>query len=306
MSLATEKKIARSDVEVINLGVSATGPDEYFDRLRGVARPLGVSHCCLFIFTGNDFVSPARTLPSYGGIASVDPRPSLLTSLRLDGWNHALTNKQRPVMQTWLQGASLAADEQNRSRALQQASDADMRAMLLGASGFESEAQERLAAKLNRNGMEKFFDILRNPDADRFRSYYLGDALRAAADDDWHWEPNSELVAWQWTEQAARFCRRHRLGFTVVVIPEGFQIDDRMREQWLPLADMRKCTAPCRAAADRFVQRARAASLDVVDLHDVLKGSRGTYLNLDGHWSELGVEKVATLLAKHLQEARPQ
>jgi hypothetical protein len=87
---------------------------------------------------------------------------------------------------------------------------------------------------------------------------------------------------------------------TIVVIPEAFQVDDRMREQWLPLADMRRCTVPCRDAAQGFIGRARADSLDVVDLHDVLQRTRGTYLNLDGHWSSDGVKLVAGVLAKHL------
>lgn len=302
VSLATEKKIGRRDLEVFNLGVSATGPDEYFDRLRSVATPLGVSHCYLFIFAGNDFVSPARTLLSYDGIASVEPRCSLLTSIGLAGWNHALTNRHRPVIQAWMQSGQLAQDEMQRAEALSQASDDQMRLMLLGAAGMEGDAYDRLAATLSRDGIEPVFEMLRNPDEGKFRSYYLSAALSAAADENWSWEPNSAEIAWQWTEQAAQYCRRHRIGLTVVVIPEAFQIDDRMRDQWRPLADMRKATAPCRQAAADFVGRLRTAKLDVIDLHKGLRGLRGTYLNMDGHWSTAGVDAVSALLAKHWNE----
>jgi 16S rRNA G1207 methylase RsmC len=144
--------------------------------------------------------------------------------------------------------------------------------------------------------------MFRDPDGGKFRSYYLSAALVAAASADWKWEPNSDEIAWQWTERAAGLCRSRNIPLTVVVIPEAFQVDDRMYEQWLPLADMRRCTGACRDAALSFVRRARANSLDVVDLHDELQGTRGTYLNLDGHWSAAGVDLVARVLAKHMQE----
>lgn len=299
LSLATETKLDRQQVEVINLGVSATGPDEYFERIKGVASRLGAAHCYLFVFAGNDFVSPPRTLTSYGGIASVEPRCSLLSSLRLSGWNYALTNRQRPVIQAWVHGGQLATDELNRALALKQATDDQLREMLLQALGMDSEAYQQLSTRLQGEGITNFFDMLRKPDDDKFRSYYLTAALKAAADEDWKWDSNSAEIAWEWTQQTVQYCRIQGIGLTVVVIPEAFQVDDRMREQWLPLADMRRVTAPCRQAAAEFVARARQSTLDVIDLHDHLQGSSGTYLNLDGHWSAEGVETVSALLAKH-------
>jgi hypothetical protein len=306
VSLQTEHMIGRSDVEVVNLGVSATGPDEYYDRLRGVALPLGVSHCCLFIFAGNDFVSPERTLASFGGIAAVEPRPSLLTSLECGAWNHLLTNNRRPVIEAWMSGATLSRDEQERHRILRQATNDQIRQMLLQATGLDPASRDRLSSRLVRDDIGGLFDIFRDPDDGKFRSYYLSAALVAASSADWKWERNSDEIAWQWTERAARLCRCRKIPLTVVIIPEAFQVDDRMCEQWLPLADMRRCTAACRDAARTFVDRARANSLDVIDLSDELQGTRGTYLNLDGHWSAAGVELVAGVLAKHLAAAGTQ
>ena len=300
LSTQTEQTIGRSDVEVLNLGVSATGPDEYYDRLAGVALRLGASHCCLFIFAGNDFVSPERTLASFAGIAAVEPRPSLLTSLGCGAWNHLLTNNRRPVIEAWMSGTTLSRDEQERQRILHPATNDQIRQMLLQATGLDPASRARLASRLARDDIGGLFNMLREPDDGRFRSYYLSAALVAAASVDWKWELNSDEIAWHWTERAARLCRSRNIPLTVVVIPEAFQVDDRMREQWLPLADMRHCTAACRDAARSFVGRARAKSLDVVDLTDELQGTRGTYLNLDGHWSAAGVELVARVLAKHL------
>jgi hypothetical protein len=300
VSVATERRIGRPDVEVVNLGVSATGPDEYYDRLRGVAIPLGATHCCWFVFAGNDFVSPPRTLKSFGGIAAVSPRPSLLTSVGLAGWNHLLTNRYRPVMQAWLSGATLAVEERNRHQMLRRASDAEMRQMLVGAAGLDAAAASRLDSRLEQESARSFFQMVREPDEGKYRSYYLAAALTAAGNDEYAMDPNSDEIAWRWTAQAAESCRARNIGFTVVVIPEAFQADDRMREQWLPLADMRRVMAPCRDAAESFVRRARGASVEVIDLHGELAGTRGTYLNLDGHWSAEGVSRVSELLADRL------
>lgn len=299
VSMVTEDKIDSPHLQIVNLGVSATGPDEYFERIRSLSTPLGVSHCYLFLFAGNDFVSPARTLPTYAGVASVEPRPAWLRTLGLAGWNFALTNHQRPVIQAWIEGGQLARDEQQRAAALSQATDDEMRIMLLSASGMQSAAYTRLESVLKQPEMARLFDVFRHPDEGKFRSYYLSAALSAAADASWTWEPNTERVAWEWTELASRYCAQQKIGLSIVLIPEAFQIDDRMWDQWRPLADMRRCTAPCRVAAARFLKQAQLAKLDVIDLHQELLGLRGTYLNMDGHWSELGVEYVSELLAKH-------
>ena len=106
-----------------------------------------------------------------------------------------------------------------------------------------------------------------------------------------------------WAVESADRCRRRGVEFTLVVVPEAFQVDSRMREQWLPLTDMRQLTKPCGEAAGRLCRRAVAAGLDVLDLHPVLQDIPGTYLNLDGHWSDKGVEIVSDALVRHLRRA---
>lgn len=300
VSLLVESRILHAGFEVINLGVSATGPDEYFERVRGVAGPLGASHICLCVFAGNDFVSPKRTLPTYWGIAAVEPRPSLLTLIGLSGLNHVLTNARRPVVESWLSGNTLHAEEQQRFHTLRRLSDDEMRSALENAAPRNADERARLSARLHRDDAGGFFQMLREPDEGRFRSYYLANALDAAATGDGRWSPNDVDVAWHWTQETARWCRDHHIGLTIVVIPEAFQVDERMRSQWLPLADMRIVTASCRAAAREFVRRGLEESLDIIDLHAAFEGSQGTYLNLDGHWSQSGADLAADVLARHL------
>ena len=46
----------RSDIEAVNLGVSATNPRSYFYRLRDVALSMSPDALFVFFFSGNDFV----------------------------------------------------------------------------------------------------------------------------------------------------------------------------------------------------------------------------------------------------------
>src|SRR4029079_19031928 len=120
----------------------------------------------------------------------------------------------------------------------------------------------------------------------KFRSYYLTSGLLSAASGGSQWDPNPETQTLYWVTEMQRTCVRRGVKLTIVVIPEAFQVDSRMRQQWLPLADMRHVTQPCRTAADRFCKIARQQELDVLDLHPVFQDVPGTYLNLDGHWSQ--------------------
>ena len=55
--VVTEEKLADKNVEIINLGVSATSPDEYYYRLKNIASPLQPNKCMMFIYAGNDFIN---------------------------------------------------------------------------------------------------------------------------------------------------------------------------------------------------------------------------------------------------------
>ena len=304
VSLRVEQKIDRADLEVLNLGVSATGPDEYFYRVKNIALPLGARHCAVFLFAGNDFVEPSRSLETFLGIAAVYPRDSLLFTLGLQGLNHLLTNSRRPVLMTWFAAGDLHAHEQRRAGLLAQADDFTIRSYLLAASNTSRQARAKLAARLDGPNIASFYQMLRNPDAGRFRSYYLSAALWSVSAGDGQWDPNPEQYAYGWVSRIAALCRDRGIGLTVVVVPEAFQVDSRMCEQWKPLADMRHLTQPCRDASARFCRRLTADGVELIDLHDVFQDVPGTYLNVDGHWSQKGVELASDAIASKLSELR--
>jgi hypothetical protein len=154
--------------------------------------------------------------------------------------------------------------------------------------------------------MEPFFEVLRHPDRGLFRSYYLSAGLWSASVDGGQWSENCEDHAYAWVEKTYRLCRAQDVRFTLVIVPEAFQVDSRMYEQWKPLCDMRHLTKPCRDAALRLARRAEDDGIHVIDLHLTLQDLPGTYLNLDGHWSDKGVDVVSDVLAAELTNGLPR
>jgi len=305
VSLVTERLLNRSDVECINLGISSTQPDEYYYRLRSVAVPLGSRHCVVWLFSGNDFVDEPRTLVRRFGMFAVAPRPSWATAIALPAMNHLVTNNSRPVLQAWFSAGDLTKQESQMFRMVREADDDQLRNGLLNSSYLNPDAFANLQSRLTSAESRSFLAMLRQPDAGKFRSYYLNSGLWAASFGNGQWDPNPETHALYWAQEMQDHCQQRKIGLTFVVIPEAFQVDSRMQEQWAPLTDMRHLTKPCRDASERFCTQARQRGMDVLDLHSAFENVPGTYLNLDGHWSEKGVDLAAETVRGHLQSLLP-
>jgi|GEM_PF-300482 len=302
LPLVAQQLLGRDDIEVLNLGVSATAPDEYYYRLKNVALPLHIDACVICLYTGNDLSAPARTLRSYGGIAAVTPRGSFLSDVGLSGTNFLFTHRRRPVLAAWTSAGGLGAAEQQLHEQFRQRDDAGAAELLLQQTPIHFMQYADMLQRLNRPEMKPFYEMLRHPDGGRFRSYFLPEAVWSAAtgrippDDDLNVESTLH-----WTLQMQRLCEGAGVEMIVAVIPEGFQVDPRMQELWSPLADMRRITNARRQAAATLIETLRSSGVDVLDLFEGLKDIRGTYLNLDGHWSQLGTEQAAREIAGHLR-----
>lgn len=293
--------------EIINLGVSATAPDEYYFRIKNIGLPLAPQHCVLFFFSGNDFIQEP-TLWSFWGLTATYPRDSLLSHMGLMALNHAITNRHRPVLKAWFHGGSLLALEKQTSEKFRNTEkDPETEAAMLSfLAPDEQSVLKKVLGKSSGASRSRFYQMLRKPDQGRFRSYYLDTALRSALG-----EPVPRFIAaeysYKWVKATYDLCRKRGVGFTLVLIPDSFTVDARAAELWRPLADLKSYLQYKDEAASRLVSHARDDGMDVVDLRDVLQNTRGTYLNMDGHWSQQGVDLVAELLAKRfrLQAERP-
>jgi hypothetical protein len=290
--------------ELINLGVAATDPDEYFFRLKRIGLPLRPDHCVITFYAGNDLIQ-GPTLLSYGGISATYPRWSFLQLLGLTSLDHVISNERRQALRSWFKGGDLLKHELELQDIFgKTADDRDTEQTYL--SFFPPGEQAQLKSVLHASpdaARRQFFDMLRHPDDGRFRSYYLDVATKVAKG-----MPAPEFVAaeysFRWVKAAYDLCRKQGIRFTLVVIPDGFSVDPRMAGQYAALADMKSYMAYKDAATSRLVSHASEAGIDVVDLRNVLAGEPGTYLNMDGHWSQRGVDRVAAQLAEKLGSLR--
>ncbi len=298
VSLRVEEMIDRADVEVLNLGVSATAPDEYYYRIRNIAIPLGIKHCYYFFFTGNDFISNP-TLQSRFGIMATYPRDSLLTTLGLHSLNHVLMNNNRPIFAAWRSSSQSDLMNGHLQDTVSLADDADAIEALL--SLVPDSSRHTVAGELAQKDLSGFLDMLRNPDGGLFGSRFLTMALKAAGGEWKTKQPEPQRLAYHWLARAKAACDDHGVGFTVVTIPASFQVDPRVQQQWQPLVDMKRLTTHMKEGNDILIERLRAEGIDYIDLHPVLDGQAGAYFNLDGHWARHGVDLVSAALIIHVQ-----
>ncbi len=304
LSLVTERLINAPDVEVINLGVSASSPDEYYYRLANVALPLHVDACVMFLYLGNDLAAEPRTLPGSLGMTAVSPRGSLFQDLQLRGLNHLATNSQRPILQAWGAAGELAEQERALNEQFQHATDAEAVELLLSLDRFPPPLQSRLRQRLSQPELSAFLQMLREPDEELFRSYFLVDSLWLSALGQAPRTIDDIQSPRHWIGLSHQLCQRHGVKFLLVIIPQGFAVDHRMQAQWAPLANVARLTDRTEAAARQLITQLQDDGIDVLDLHTALSDTPGAYLNLDGHWSATGIHRVAKELVSQGALAR--
>ncbi len=296
------RSMGKTSYELINLGVSATDPDEYYYRFKRIGLPLQPKHCVLMFSTPTDFLQEP-TLLSYYGISSTYPRLSFLQLLGLNALDQAISNQRRLILRAWFKGGPLLKHELELKNYFGKTID-DRDTENLYLSVFPSEEQSKMKTMLANASAEerhKFFSMLRHPDEGKFRSYYLDMATKTARG-----EPISTFIAadysFKWVTAVYELCRKHSVNFTLVVIPDGFTVDSRMAACYAAITDMKAYMKFKDDAATRLISHATAAGMDVIDLRDLLKQYPGAYLNMDGHWSRQGVDVLAKFLAKRFGE----
>ncbi len=299
VSVRVEQLVGDPKIEILNLGVSATDPEEYYYRIKNIAIPLGTRHVMMFFYEGNDLISEG-SLTSYYGIAAVYPRDSFLWMIGLRAWNHLLTNHRRPVIKAWGRSGDLNRSENILWKFIRTHS---LKEFYVCLSGWSSQSKRGVFLKyLFTRNLAPFFDVVKNPDEGLFRSYYLEKAVQYIVNEAMRTGELDETVAYELVKRSFLLCRKKGIGFTLVVVPEAFQVDARMRAQWMPLMDMRNLRARQHRAVGRMATRASGDGIRVLNLQNYLQRIPGAYLNLDGHWSSRGVEAVSVLLSSYIEE----
>jgi hypothetical protein len=296
------KGMGKTSFEAINLGVSATEPDEYYYRLKRIGLPLRPDHCVLVFSASSDFIQEPSLL-SYSGISSTYPRLSFLQLLGLKSLDLIISNERRPLLRGWFSAGGLLKHELKLQETFAKTVN-DQETELTFLSFFPLAQQNQLKSVLYNSSAadrSRFYDMLRHPDDAKFRSWNLNIATNVAKGEA---IPNfiSAQYSFQWVKAAKELCRRRGIKFTLVIIPDGLTVDPRMSGQYSALADMKAYMKYNDDAVSRFVSHSLQEGMDVVDLRSLLQGKSGAYLNMDGHLSMYGVDLIAGNLAKKFSD----
>jgi len=303
VSVLTESELHREDLEILNLGVTATSLGEYYFRLKNIAIPLGVRHCIIFFYEGNDFIHPGYPmnvrLPSFAGITALYPRDSLFSMLRLFSLNHLLTNDKRPFLEdVRLRTPSL---DHLRFMKIRQTPDEELPSLFADWEGLKGESKISFRNRLSAPSIRPVFNIFRNPDKGLFRTYFLFQKIMnhtMGKKEDFR-KPVSGSV--EWIKKIKGLCTRYDISLTVVMVPVGLYVDEKIWDEAAPVMDLSQYQTEARQSSQELMSMLAEMDVDVVDLHPVLRGRRGTYLNLDGHWSDYGADVVARHMAEHIE-----
>lgn len=287
-------------VEIVNLGVSATNTEEYFWRVKKVALPLGSDHVVTFFYVGNDFMAE-EPWSLRRALVDVPPADSLFGRLLPGVTGVILKNAHVPV-RAWLSQSPLHPREVAAMERFRAAGPDGVVDQLM--THYRGSKTSALREELSRRDLRDFYAKLIAPDMGLFRSYVLNAALSALAgdvarDDRSTAEPEIAAAA-RLLDKMRALTAGNNARLTVVLVPVCYDVDDRFVRIWAPLIDFKTERAFSRWRLERLKSTLVDQNFDVLDLSAPLDGREGTYLDFDGHWSTLGNEIAAAAVAGHL------
>ncbi|MBS0520519.1 MAG: SGNH/GDSL hydrolase family protein [Proteobacteria bacterium] len=303
-----------TDMEAVNLGISATGPPQYYYRIKRIALDLQPDAIVLVFYTGNDFIS--QTLSPWSMPPFIDelPEPSVLGTVA-------------PHL-TWLAVNRLALSEYGRGNkpipnefdilaAILKKPRADRPALLaqhLKTYYFPNKDLETMREILARGG-DRFWDAFEDTGSER--EFLMGWMIATlvdnetgtwktaldAAEADQLVSPREIDATMSWLTAARDLVEASGKKFLIAIAPMA-SMDPRYVEFWKPWPRYYAWNPQREAARRRLEVALRARGINVIDLSQTLAGVPGTYRLTDGHWTSLGTAIAAKAIGSELLKAR--
>jgi SGNH hydrolase-like domain, acetyltransferase AlgX len=305
-----------SGMEAINLAIAATGPPQYYARIKKVALALDPDVVAVFVYAGNDMVDQpfdpfslpplVDELPAPSILGSVAPRTTWLLANRLRLSEMGRKNKDIPgeeaLISEWTQQPS-AEPIARVARHMRQ--------------HYYPKLSEEAISEILLRGDGRLHHAARHRGHDQ---EYIGGWLLSGIID---WETGSWPVphnadeavqmvgndkvgeTLSWLQAMDRLVKAGRKRLMIALIPVG-TVDPDYAEFWRPWPRYYSFSMSADARHRRLAAALRQNGLWVVDLREVLDGVRGTYRLTDGHWTDRGTQLSAERVADALLSARQQ
>jgi len=307
----------RQDMEAINLGISATGPPDYYYRLKNVGLALHPDAVLLLFFSGNDFVAERLSEWRVPPLIDERPRPSILggvaprlTWLLVNRLGLSQLNRGNKLIadefQTLNDAIKLPATERIEFfvRHLHKYYYPDLKPATL--REILSRADDSFwKAFENRSEEPEFLAgwILNNMVWSETSTWQAPHDLAEA---DRQIDPSEIDATMSWLVGANSLVRSAGANFLVAVAPVAGAVDPHYREFWKQWPRYSSWNLRQEAAHHRLVAVLHENGMPTVDLEEDLRGINGAYRVSDSHWTELGTAIAARRLAAALEKVREE
>jgi hypothetical protein len=303
-------KEGHSDAEAINLGIAATGPRQYYYRIKRVALALKPDTIVIFVYAGNDFIQVrfddfampalAEELPVPSILGTIAPRTNWLVSNRLGlselGRNNREVAGENELLAEW--AATPTPDLTARvARHMQQY--------------YYPKLSEGTIREILARGGEPMRLALaqRKADHQTVAGWLLAGVIdwetgtwsmpKDAQEAERMIDPKVVDDTLGWLVAAEELAKAHGVKLFVALAPVGIG-DPEYVEFWKPWPQYFSYTLSADARHKRLAAALRQRGMQVIDLREALDGVRGSYRLTDGHWTELGTRIAADRVAQAL------
>ena len=302
-----------TDMEAINFGVSATGPIQYYYRIRDVALDLKPDAIVLMVYAGNDFISTPfgallppliNELPVPSVLGAVAPRTTWLAVNRLGLSEVGRGNRGIAGEFALLNGFLQLPPQERLDRVVGH----------LKQHYFPSVSEEMLREILSRGGDRYWTAFEKRQQDPEFIAGWMLYGLVDWETGQWKMPRDAEEAdrlegkrmvdeTLGWLVAAGRLARENGVPLIVALAPVG-TVDPAYVDFWRSWPKYFSSSLSADARHRHLAVALRQTGLPFIDLRDDLAGVAGTYRLSDGHWTERGSEIVAARVARELLKMR--
>jgi hypothetical protein len=299
-----------NDIEAINLGVSATGPRQYYYRIKRVALKLEPDVVLMMFYSGNDFIHERLgdrllpplidELPEPSLLGEVAPRLTWLAVNRLRLSEAGRASKPIPGESTMLNGLIDKPLAERLNLLIQH----------MKKYYFPGVSERTLREILSRGGENFWSAFERSGDDRQYLAGWVLDGMitwelanwqtpRDSTEADRNVDMQEVNAALSWIVGAKAQAEAQGAKFVVAMAPVGV-VDPLYVRFWSPWPRYYSYSIAADARHRRLAGMLAQRGVQIVDLRKDLSGVPGTYRVADGHWTDLGHDIVADRLARSL------